>query len=351
MKIVKLNLDYLNKILEENPNFNRGGIGLTLNIKNTYIFIPITSQKKYDINKLSYLDYPLFNIGDKRDYGTLVIKDYVYINHSVITDVAHDSRITDEIIFLKNNREIIEKKLLRRINKYKTNYDKNMKNILNYFITSKKENTKSNAKKFTTKLIQSMKILEKVNFSKDELDTILEYRVMNRVDMYDAHTILNIKTAWEEIIRTLDTDLTLDYIININKIIASHQALEVGKVRDQINYVNGIEISIPDKNKILSFINKVNYSILEGNNMNVENIAISLFYNLVTNQWFFDGNKRTGFAIMNKILIQNGIGVILITDKVEKDFSQKLFLCYMEKNEKTKKEFIDFIKEECYIKF
>lgn len=79
MKIVKLNLDYLNKILEENPNFNRGGIGLTLNIKNTYIFIPITSQKKYDINKLSYLDYPLFNIGDKRDYGTLVIKDYAIL--------------------------------------------------------------------------------------------------------------------------------------------------------------------------------------------------------------------------------------------------------------------------------
>ena len=54
---------------------------------------------------------------------------------------------------------------------------------------------------------------------------------------------------------------------------------------------------------------------------------------------------------MNKILIQNGIGLVLITEELEKKFSEKLFLCYKEKGEKSKREFMEFIKNYCYIKF
>ena len=96
---------------------------------------------------------------------------------------------------------------------------------------------------------------------------------------------------------------------------------------------------------------KIKWKLSEGNNIKIENIAICLFYTLVVNQWFYDGNKRTGFAIMNKILIQNGIGLVLTTEELEKKFSEKLFLCYKEKGEKSKREFIEFIKNYCYRKF
>ena len=197
-----------------------------------------------------------------------------------------------------------------------------------------------------------MAIIEKVNFTKDDLESIIEYKVMEKVDLYDVQTILNLKTAWEDIMRTLDKKLTLDYIIDINKTIASHQALKVGEIRDGINSVSGLfEVEVPNKELVLSFIDKINKIITEGNSIKIENIAISLFYTLVVNQWFYDGNKRTGFAIMNKILIQNGIGLVLITEELEKNFSEKLFLCYKEKGEKSKREFIEFIKNYCYIKF
>ena len=352
MRIVKLNENYLEEILKINGHINKKGIGLALNIKDNFIFIPITSQIKYDSEKLKHLDYPLFNIGDKRKYGTLVIKDYIYIHHSVITDVDSDDRIIDEITFFKKNREIIEKKVIRRINKYKESYDKKIQEILFNFLYKRKTEARNNGKKYAEKLINSMAIIEKVNFTKDDLESIIEYKVMEKVDLYDVQTILNLKTAWEDIMRTLDKKLTLDYIIDINKTIASHQALKVGKIRDGINSVSGLfEVEVPNKELILSFIDKINKIITEGNSIKIENIAISLFYTLVVNQWFYDGNKRTGFAIMNKILIQNGIGLVLITEELEQKFSEKLFLCYKEKGEKSKREFMEFIKNYCYIKF
>lgn len=352
MKIVKLNRQFLEESLTINQNLNYGGIGLAINIRGEYIYIPMTSKIKYDENKLNDLNYPFFNIGEKRKYGTLNIKDYIYVHHSVITNVEESKLINDEIIFFKKNRNIIEKKIIRRINKYKQSYDIKAKEFLNNFLSIRTESARNEAEKYTQKLIDSMAMLEKVNFSKEDLEKIIEYKVMERVDTYDIYTILNLKTAWTDIIRTLDKKLTLDYIVDINKTIAIHQALIVGELRNGINSVGGeFEIEIPNKDKILKFIDNINVVINEGITTKIEDIAISLFHNIVTNQWFYDGNKRTGFAIMNKILIQNGIGIVLITEEVEKEFSEKLYSCYKERNEKSKKEFIDFIKNFCYIEF
>ena len=66
MRIVKLNKNYLEEILKINGHINKKGIGLALNIKDNFIFIPITSQIKYDSEKLKYLDYPLFNLTGKK---------------------------------------------------------------------------------------------------------------------------------------------------------------------------------------------------------------------------------------------------------------------------------------------
>lgn len=352
MRIVKLNEIYLKEILKINNHINKEGIGLAINIKDNFVFLPITSQIKYDNEKLNYLDYPLFNIGEKRKYGTLVIQDYIYIHHSVISDVMPDERIIDEITFFKKFKEIIEKKTIRRINKYKKSYDIKIQKILSDFLYTKKSAARYSAEKYAEKLINSMAIIEKVNFSKEDLENIIEYKIMEKVDLYDVQTILNLKTAWTDIMRTLDNKLTLDYIIDINKTITIHQALKVGEIRDNINFVGGMfEIEVPNKELILKFIDKINKIIAEGDSIKIENIAICLFYTLVINQWFYDGNKRTGFAIMNKVLIQNGIGIVLITKELEEKFSEKLFLCYSERGEKTKKEFIEFIKNFCYIKF
>lgn len=115
MKIIKLKKEFLEKALLFNKKLNYEGVGLLLSIDEKDIFIPLTSQIKYDVTKLEKPDYPFYNIGNKRTYGTLMIIDYLYVHHSVFSLVEADDRIKDEIIFFKENKEIIVKKLKRRI--------------------------------------------------------------------------------------------------------------------------------------------------------------------------------------------------------------------------------------------
>ena len=46
------------------------------------------------------------------------------------------------------------------------------------------------------------------------------------------------------------------------------------------------------------------------------------------NQLFWDGNKRTSLISANKILIQNGKGILMVQDKYLKEFSQLLTQYY-----------------------
>ncbi|WP_427042953.1 hypothetical protein HUW86_11360 [Fusobacterium sp. SB021] len=98
MRIVKLNENYLEEILKINGHINKKGIGLALNIKDNFIFIPITSQIKYDSEKLKHLDYPLFNIGDKRKYGTLVIIVKEFLENKFLNYFFMSQRILKENI-------------------------------------------------------------------------------------------------------------------------------------------------------------------------------------------------------------------------------------------------------------
>jgi prophage maintenance system killer protein len=45
------------------------------------------------------------------------------------------------------------------------------------------------------------------------------------------------------------------------------------------------------------------------------------FVTLLKNSCFFDGNKRTGIIIANHILIQNGIGIMKISEDDFPEFS------------------------------
>lgn len=45
-------------------------------------------------------------------------------------------------------------------------------------------------------------------------------------------------------------------------------------------------------------------------------------------QLFWDGNKRTSLISANKILIQNGKGILMVQDKNLKEFSQLLTQYY-----------------------
>jgi len=75
---------------------------------------------------------------------------------------------------------------------------------------------------------------------------------------------------------------------------------------------------------------------------------------IMKSQMFWDGNKRTGMLYANKIMIQNGKGVIAVPVDMRSEFGEKLIKYYETDNMEDIKEFIymncidgiDFSKEE-----
>ena len=203
------------------------------------------------------------------------------------------------------------------------------------------------ALKYTDEAIQSMAVIEKMNYSNSEVDYVVKYKLFEKLDLYDAETILNLKTAWEFMKRTLYNNFDIDYIIKINELIAHHQALKVGEIRDQINYVSGeFEMNIPNADVLKRYLR-----FISSKDSDLTLKALNLFYHIVTNQWFYDGNKRTGFLMANKMLIESGYGILLLKEKTEEKFSRLLYNCYKVKSRQSKDAFFKFLIEECIVFF
>lgn len=354
MEIVKIDEKYLNFIMRKINNFPEHGIGLKLYFRNKCFFIPITSKiiekKNYTFNEIN----KYFRIGNKN--GTLLILNYLYIDPRFAKRLPQNKTIISEHQIFQNNRKQIEKQLLNQINFNKNRLDSEKIRLYEEFFISRfnPEINRRKANNYFEKALDSLSALEKISNYHKILGEILDYKVLEKVDSYEIETIIKIKSAWEKIIRDLGKPLSVDYIIDINSIIASHQALEVGKLRDQEWGVSGeFIIPIPNKEKIEYFIKNINESSFSEK----EEKSLELFYSIILEQWFFDGNKRTAFSILNKILIENGLGILLLEEKNNKEFEEKLYNCYLEKYkeveflEKYKNEFFIFLKENCIIKF
>ena len=346
MNIVNLNSDFKNHILDKNrsPNFPYFGIGIHIFYDEKHIFIPITSEKKsFDEKK----DRRFFSIGKNSEFGTLLISSYIYIKPNLIKKSENLPRILDEANFLRSKEDEILKKLRFQINRSRGSHDDLKLKWLREFMGNSFETNKKMGIKYADKAIQSMAVIEKVKLSESEIDDVLNHRCLGRTDTYEVETIINLKNTWAYFIRTLENDLDLNYIIDINERLAIHQSLETGIIRNSTNSVSGeFEIPIPNEKNINRLIYLVNNS-----SKNIEMNALSLFYHIITSQWFFDGNKRTAFVIANKILLKNGIGLLIVEDKNNEKFNQLLYDCYKTRKPFEQRKLMEFLSVECVMRW
>lgn len=349
MIIAKLDKKYLEFIQSIKPNFHKSGVGLFLYYKDSYIFIPITSQKKFvpsgKNNKLDKKSISkFFPLGKNNKNGTFLIVDYIYVLPYLVEKAHETSTIRSESIYINQNKAELLKRIRDQINYSKPHSDKEKKIIFNQYISTFVEKNRSEAIKYTKLAINSMAILEKINFGPEQIDDLIDYKVLERVDSYELETILNIKNAWKDMIENLFNKLSLENIIITNKIIAQHQALYVGIIRNSPVTVSG-EFEILSQNP--EVLKRYIQYILNNQQISIYQKALNIFYRIITNQWFFDGNKRTAFVIANKLLIEAGAGIILVKEEVKDEFNELLYNCYKYKDDKNKEIFFQFLLEKC----
>ena len=196
------------------------------------------------------------------------------------------------------------------------------------------------AKKILVNSIYNSAKLEGINITFPETQTILNGVNVPNVRLDDITCILNLRDAWKEVLNNINEELNLEYICKINSFISRNESLEWGVLRTGQVGISGTNYipNIPNENDVKENLNKI---------LSIENITLrAIKYMLygMRSQLFWDGNKRTSMIIANKIMIENGKGIITIKEENLLEFNTLLTNYYNTNNEE---EIINFIYNNC----
>ncbi len=192
------------------------------------------------------------------------------------------------------------------------------------------------AKRLIVDNIYSNARIEGCNVTFPQTQTILQGVNVPSVSLDDINCILNLRDAWKFMIDHVTDEFNLEYICKINSYVARNESLEWGVLRSGKVGISGTDYvpKIPKKEEVEKQIQEIN-KIPE-----VTKQAISYMLYGMRGQLFWDGNKRTSLILANKILIQNGKGVLTIKDRNLNEFNEKLTEFYNTNNPVPIEEFL-----------
>lgn len=182
--------------------------------------------------------------------------------------------------------------------------------------------------------------LEGINVTFPQTYAIIEKAKVTGVDVEDILKITNLKHAWQRVFDTINEPLTLDDICRIHAEVARDEALMWGKLRTGTVYISGTEYVPPVPTK-----ESANAILEEAQAIgSPTERAIVIMFKLMKAQLFWDGNKRTSMLAANKLMIQNGCGIISVPNEKLEEFNE--ILCDYYTNDTLDKA-VNFVYDEC----
>ena len=170
--------------------------------------------------------------------------------------------------------------------------------------------------------LQVKKILEGINVPNLKIDEI--------------QCILNLRDAWKYVINNIKEEFNINFICKINELVARNESIEWGVLRSGNVQITGTEY-IPDVPEE-EVIKKQIAEILKIKNTTERAIEYMLYG--MRSQLFWDGNKRTSMICANKIMIENGNGIIKVSDNKLEEFNTLLSEFYTSNDKVKIKQFI-----------
>lgn len=191
--------------------------------------------------------------------------------------------------------------------------------MLDKYNLTKKENVFLAKKVLVSSIYNSAK-LEGINITYPDTKTILDGANVPSLRLDEINCILNLRDAWNFVLSNIDEAITLDFICKINSFVSRNESLEWGVLRTGKVGINGVDYipDIPNEAKIIADIK----NIMEEKNITRRSLVLMLY--LMRTQVFWDGNKRTSMIVANKVMIENGCGVITIKEEYFKEFNSLL---------------------------
>ena len=168
--------------------------------------------------------------------------------------------------------------------------------------------------------------LEGIGVTYPETQVIYDGGIVNGLTVDKIIAINNLKYAWEFILENNDVDYDYNTLCHIHKLVADKLVLdqELGKIRTTPVNIGGT--SWKPQFPIESQIKEELDVLLNHENKTKTEIAIEIMLSLMRRQIFIDGNKRVAMLFANKIMIDNGCGIITIAQENQETFYEKLII-------------------------
>ncbi len=174
--------------------------------------------------------------------------------------------------------------------------------------------------------------LEGIAVTYPDTQTIYDGFSVSGYKLEEINAINNLKKTWQFILNDIDIVLNFAYICKINELVGENVFYNPGVIRTTPVNIGGTswKPDFPIETKIKEELEE----LLNNNEISKTEQAINVMLWVMRRQMFIDGNKRTAMLIANKIMIENGCGIISIPIEKQNEF-YKLLITYYETNDSS----------------
>ena len=170
--------------------------------------------------------------------------------------------------------------------------------------------------------------LEGIAVTYPETQTIYDGGIINGLTVDNIIAINNLKYAWQFILESDAFEYSYNVLCYIHKLVTDKLVLEqnLGKLRTTPVSIGGTkwQPQFPIESQIKEELD----NLLKQSEKSKTEIAIEIMLWIMRRQMFIDGNKRVGMLFANKIMIDNGCGIITIAQENQSVFYEKLIRYY-----------------------
>ena len=182
--------------------------------------------------------------------------------------------------------------------------------------------------------------LEGIGVTYPETQAIYDGGIVNGLTVDKIIAINNLKYAWQFILENEGIEYDYKALCQIHKLTCDKLVLDqnLGKIRTTPVNIGGTtwKPQFPIESQIKEELER----LLNQPEKTKTEIAIEIMLWIMRRQMFIDGNKRVAMLFANKILIDNGCGIITIAQDLQTTFFEKLIKFYESGDNTDLKEWI-----------
>lgn len=192
-------------------------------------------------------------------------------------------------------------------------------------------------------LVCDMVNLEGVNYTLPEIQTLLDGITVGGHKQSDELITTNNIAAWKFLFTSIERkefEVSHNFVIQLHQKVSQNEALQSGKFRDGKVFIAGTHYEPPAHTQLKTLWQELSAKKIVGDNLTAYSGAISVFLQIARNQFFYDGNKRTGRLMMNGMLLNYGLPVINLPASKQLEFNTLMIDFYATGDECAMQEFM-----------